>query len=154
MINLSRRSFISFATLGALTSFGGHFMPNAHAAMPVLEVYKSPYCGCCGSWVAHMHDAGFKVHVTNLDDLNPIKAKFGISRDLQSCHTGVIEGYVIEGHVPAGDVSRLLLERPTATGLAVPGMPVGSPGMEQGGRKDPYQVILFSATERRIFARH
>jgi hypothetical protein len=154
MTNLSRRSFIRFAALGALTSFGGQFLQKAHAATPVLKVYKTPYCGCCGSWVAHMHEAGFKVNVTNLEDLAPIKAKFGIARDLQSCHTGIIEDYVIEGHVPAGDVSRLLLERPTATGLAVPGMPIGSPGLEQGGRKDPYQVVLFSATERRIFARH
>ena len=150
MTTLSRRSFINFAALGALTSF----MPKAHAATPVLEVYKSPYCGCCGSWVTHMRDAGFKVRVTNLEDLDPIKAKFGVERDLQSCHTGVIEGYVIEGHVPAGDVARLMLERPAATGLAVPGMPIGSPGMEQGGLKEPYQVVLFSATERRIFARH
>ncbi len=154
MTNPSRRSFISFAALGALTWFGGHFMRQAHAATPVLEVYKSPYCGCCGSWVVHMRNAGFKVNVTDLEDLDPIKAKFGVARDLQSCHTGIIENYVIEGHVPAGDVSRLLLERPAAIGLAVPGMPIGSPGMEQGGRKDPYQVILFSATERRVFARH
>jgi hypothetical protein len=101
-----------------------------------------------------MRNAGFKVNVTDLEDLDPIKAKFGVARDLQSCHTGIIENYVIEGHVPAGDVSRLLLERPAAIGLAVPGMPIGSPGMEQGGRKDPYQVVLFSATERRVFARH
>lgn len=154
MTELSRRSFIIFSSISALVPFSGRMVSPAHASASVLEVFKSPYCGCCGVWVDHMRNAGFRVKVTNLEDLEPIKTRFGISQDLRSCHTGIVEKYVIEGHVPAADVTRLLKERPVATGLAVPGMPIGSPGMEQGGRKDPYQVILFSPNERKVFARH
>jgi hypothetical protein len=154
MADLSRRTFIVLSSLSAVFPFSGRMVSPAQASAPVLEVYKSPYCGCCGVWVNHMRKAGFSVKVTNMEDLEPIKTRFGVSRDLQSCHTGIVEKYVIEGHVPAADVMRLLQERPTATGLAVPGMPIGSPGMEQGSRKDPYEVILFSRTERDVFARH
>ena len=154
MAEMSRRSFIILSSFSAIVPFSGQIVSPAHASPSVMEVFKSPYCGCCRVWVDHMRKAGFRVKVTNLDDLEPLKTRFGVSGDLQSCHTGIVEKYVIEGHVPAVDVLRLLKERPAATGLAVPGMPVGSPGMEQGGRKDPYQVILFSPAERKVFARH
>jgi hypothetical protein len=130
----------------------GHFAPSAFAETHVLKVYKSPSCGCCGAWVDHMRSAGFRVVVTDISDLRPIKDKFGVFSELRSCHSAVIDGYVIEGHVPAREVIRLLRDRPKAIGLAVPGMPVGSPGMEQGSRRDPFKVILFSLTRRSVFA--
>ena len=101
-----------------------------------------------------MRSAGFRVVVADITDLRPIKKKFGVVPELRSCHTAVIDGYVIEGHVPAREVMRLLTDRPKAIGLAVPGMPIGSPGMEQGGRRDPFQVILFSTTHRSVFAEY
>ena len=99
-----------------------------------------------------MRSAGFRVEATDITDLSPIKNKLGVFPELWACHSAVIDGYVIEGHVPAREVIRLLRDRPKAIGLAVPGMPVGSPGMEQGSRRDPFQVILFSSTRRSVFA--
>ena len=101
-----------------------------------------------------MRNAGFRVVVAHIADLRPIKKQFRVVPELQACHTAVIDGYVIEGHVPARDVMRLLTDHPKAIGLAVPGMPIGSPGMEQGGRRDPFQVILFSSTHRSVFAEY
>ena len=99
-----------------------------------------------------MRSAGFPVLVTDITDLRLIKNKFGVAPELRACHSAVIDGYVIEGHVPAREVMRLLKERPKAIGLAVAGMPIGSPGMERGSRRDPFQVILFSSTRRSVFA--
>jgi hypothetical protein len=124
------------------------------AGGPVLEVYASPWCGCCGAWIEHMQAAGFAVQVNEQDDLAPIKEMLGIAPELQSCHTAVVDGYVVEGHVPAREVRRLLEERPAAVGLAVPGMPIGSPGMEQGSAREPYDVVVFTADKRRVFARY
>lgn len=107
-----------------------------------VEVYKSPTCGCCSDWVDHLRENGFSVEVHNLRNMNPIKMEFGVPRNLQSCHTAKIGEYVIEGHVPASDITRLLRERPNVAGLTVPGMPMGSPGMD-GPRKDPYDVLTF-----------
>ncbi len=108
-----------------------------------MTVYKSPGCGCCEKWVEHMEQAGFKVRVEHPADLAPIKAQYGIGEALQACHTAVVDGYVFEGHIPAGDVQRFLKEKPAnAKGLAVPKMPKGSPGMEQGGEREAYQVLL------------
>lgn len=120
----------------------------------VVELYKSPYCGCCGAWGDHMKAAGFEIKEHNIEDLSPIKAKYGVTDDLQSCHTAIIDGHVIEGHVPAQDIEKLLAEGGEKAGLAAPGMPVGSPGMEQGCMSEPYQVIRFSKTERSVFAQH
>ncbi|MGF1775536.1 DUF411 domain-containing protein [Vibrio nomapromontoriensis] len=107
--------------------------------------YKSPYCGCCTEWVTHMEEAGFDVAVENHKDMNPIKQKLGITPELASCHTAVIGEYVFEGHIPAEDI-RSFLENPpiNAKGLAVPGMPLGSPGMEYGDKKDAYQVLAYN----------
>lgn len=105
-----------------------------------IVVYKSPTCGCCGKWVKHMEDAGFSVDVENRGDLTPIKAELGVPGRMQSCHTAKVGDYIVEGHVPADLVKRMLDEKPDIKGLAVPGMPMGSPGME-GPRKDPYNVI-------------
>lgn len=148
-MSLSRRNFIGTALAGAAIS--GRAWA---AATDSLHVFRSPSCGCCGAWIEHMRRAGFAVTNTEIDDLDPVKARLGVPEDLQSCHTATIGGYVVEGHVPAGDVKRLLTERPKAIGIAVPGMPVGSPGMEQGSRHEPYRVILFGGAQRTIFARY
>ena len=116
---------------------------TAPAAAHRMVVYKSPSCGCCGAWVEHMRAEGFIVETRDLDNVNPIKERLGVPYGKGSCHTAEVEGYVIEGHVPADDVRRLLAERPDAKGLALPGMPAGSPGMETpDGRSEPYTVEL------------
>jgi len=106
-----------------------------------ITVYKSATCGCCNKWINHLEQNGFKVKGVDVDNVIPYKIKYGLTPRLASCHTAVIEGYTIEGHVPAKDIRRLLKEKPDLIGLSVPQMPVGTPGMEQGNRKDPYQVI-------------
>ena len=109
-----------------------------------MVVYKSPTCGCCGAWVDHAREAGFEVEVRDMPNVMPIKQEHGVPGHLSSCHTTLVGGYVVEGHVPVEDVRRLLDERPQIAGIAVPGMPAGSPGMEMGSRKDPYDVIAFT----------
>lgn len=119
-----------------------------------VTVYKSPWCGCCGDWAGHLRENGFEVTVREVEDLDPIRAEHGISGELMSCHTAVVDGYVVEGHVPAADVRRLLRERPEARGLTVPGMPAGSPGMEAAG-EEPYEVLLFDeAGDTSVYANH
>lgn len=110
---------------------------------PEISVYKSPTCGCCKSWIAHLEANGFEVTAHDVEDVNVIKRQQGLDPRLSSCHTAIIGDYVIEGHVPADDIKRLLATSGEIKGLAVPGMPVGSPGMEQGNRHDPYDVIAF-----------
>ncbi len=112
------------------------------AANPKVQVYKTPTCGCCGKWVQHLKDNGFDVAVQDVPDTSVYRRKFGIPEELRSCHTGIVEGYALEGHIPASDIQRLLRERKKAKGLAVPGMPVGSPGMESTHR-DAYSVLIF-----------
>ena len=109
-----------------------------------LEVYKSPTCGCCTGWVDHMNESGFKLNAHDMDNLEPVKQAQGISREMRSCHTAVSkEGFVFEGHVPAKFIKRFLAEKPAgARGLAVPAMPVGTPGMEMGNKFMPYQIRL------------
>lgn len=108
-----------------------------------ITVYKSPTCGCCKKWISSLESNGFKVTAHDTNELESIKRQNGVAEHLGSCHTALVEGYVIEGHVPAETIHRLLKEKPVAAGLAVPGMPMGSPGME-GPRKDPYNVLLFN----------
>ena len=119
-------------------------------------MYKSATCGCCSKWVEHLQASGFTVRTTNREDLADLKAKHGVPRRVQSCHMAVVNGYVVEGHVPAPDVQRLLKERPAIVGLAVPGMPIGSPGMEMAGRKpQPFEVLAFDKDgQTRVFASH
>lgn len=117
-------------------------------------VYKSPTCGCCNEWVDHLRENGFKVAVYDQRNMDPIKRHKGVPRRLQSCHTAQVGEYIIEGHVPADDIARLLRERPSFKGLTVPGMPMGSPGME-GPRNDPYEVLTFQPDGKTsVFARH
>lgn len=148
---------MALITAGVLVVMGGvaflGFQPRARAAE--ITVYKDPNCSCCGQWVNHVEAAGFAVKVHDTPDLGRIKAKLGVHADLHSCHTATVDGYVIEGHVTAADIKHLLVERPDARGIAVPGMPIGSQGMEQGSRREPYHVILFEADgNRSTFARH
>ena len=116
----------------------------AHAAMPIVDVYKSASCGCCGEWVKHMEKNGFTVKTHDVANPSDYREKFGIPKQFGSCHTATVAGYAIEGHVPAADVKRLIKAKPKAKGLAVPAMPLGSPGME-GPRKDPFDVLLVKA---------
>jgi len=127
---------------------------SAPAVAGEITVYKSPWCGCCSSWADHMRANGHSVTTKEVEDLDAIKRMAGVPEPLQSCHTAVIDGYVIEGHVPAEDVARLLSERPDAKGLSVPGMPMGSPGME-GGTPERYDVMLFGADgSAEVYAPH
>ncbi|PCJ19255.1 MAG: metal-binding protein [Gammaproteobacteria bacterium] len=108
-----------------------------------MQIYKSPTCACCGEWVDHLTNAGFTTETHNTQNLSPIKSKYNISPRYQSCHTGVMGDYVFEGHIPATIIQRFLKEKPAgAFGLTVPGMPIGSPGMEMGDRYDDYDVLL------------
>lgn len=140
---LSRRHLLAgAAAAGALA----HFRVSAGPQKIALEVWKDPSCGCCKDWVSHMEANGFAVKVHDTGN-NGVRAQLGIDRKYASCHTAVAGGYAFEGHVPASDVLRLLKEKPKARGLAAPGMPVGSPGMDgevYGGRKDSYDVLLLA----------
>jgi hypothetical protein len=127
---------------------------SASALANEVDVYKSPTCGCCVKWVKHLRDNGFTVRTHDVQNVVPYKIKYGITQPLASCHTATVDGYTIEGHVPAADIKRLLKEKPKVTGLAVPGMPMGSPGME-GHRKDAYNVLSFDQDGNiKVFASH
>ena len=119
---------------------------------PVIMVHRDPNCGCCLGWVQHLQKTGFSTKVLETGDLDAVKTRLGVPDDLAACHTAEVAGYVIEGHVPAAALKRLLAERPVATGLAVPGMPIGSPGME-GGKPETYEVVMFGPGRRRPYMR-
>ena len=128
-------------------------------AVPVwateVTVYKSPTCGCCKKWVEHLEQNGFEVKAYDVRDVVSYKLRMGVPAALGSCHTALVDGYVIEGHVSADDIKKLLTQRPAISGLAVPGMPVGSPGMEQGNRRDRYDVLSFTEDgATAVFATH
>jgi hypothetical protein len=126
----------------------------ASATLPNAVVSKDPSCGCCGGWVEHLRAAGFAIEVNDTAELNRVKARLGVPAELHACHTAEIAGYVIEGHVPAAAIERLLREKPQAKGLAVPGMPVGSPGMEvPGSPPEEYTVFIFGDFGKRQYAR-
>ena len=148
---MNRRHFI----LGALGLVS--LVLSAYATPPRLEMYKTPTCGCCSAWVERMAEAGFFVVARDVDQdtLWSLKDRAGIALELNSCHTTFINGYFVEGHVPASDIRRLLSERPDALGLAVPGMPIGSPGMELDGRRDAFTTLLVRADGSvQVFASH
>jgi hypothetical protein len=132
------------ATVDATPAAAGPSLASAEA--PVITVYKSPSCGCCKNWVDHVKAAGFTVEVHDVDNLSDIKADAAVPASARSCHTAIVGGYAIEGHVPAATIQRLLKEKPAIAGIAVPGMPVGSPGMEVPGQPaDKYDVVAFKA---------
>lgn len=146
---MKRRIFLSSGLSLSLM----HAVPAAAATR--VHVYKNPSCGCCTAWVDHLKAAGFSVDVTETEDTKTVRKRFGMPERLAGCHTAIADGYVIEGHVPAAEVKRLLASKPQAVGLAVPGMPVGSPGMEYGDHKDPYQVLLIDRKGREtVYARY
>ena len=132
----SRRSFLAAAALGAF-AIRSSFAADATQ----VEVWKDPSCGCCGEWVSYLRKAGFAVTVRDKGN-TAARARASIDVKYGSCHTAFVDGYALEGHVPVREIRRLLKERPDAIGLAVPGMVIGSPGMEQGGQVDPYKVLL------------
>lgn len=147
---MRRRTLLAGLALGAVAPG----VALAADPVPVVQVWRTPTCGCCGAWVRHLEANGFSVTVTMQDDLAAIKARYGVPRNLESCHTAVVGGYVVEGHVPAADVRRLLRERPALAGLVVPGMPAGSPGME-APVSEPYATLALAADgSTRVFARH
>jgi hypothetical protein len=120
---------------------------HLQAAAPQVNVYKTRTCGCCAKWVEHLKASGFSPQVTDVPSTAEYRRQYGVPDQLQSCHTATVGGYTIEGHVPAADIHRLLKQRPKGKGLAVPGMPMGSPGME-GARRDAYSVFLFDSDGR------
>ncbi len=146
-MHLSRRTLVAgfAASMWCATS-------PARASPPPVKVTKDPNCGCCSLWVDHLRANGFTVSVHNTPHMRAVKAKLGVPSKLVSCHTAEIGSYVIEGHVPADAIKRLLAEAPAGRGLAVPGMPLGSPGME-GGTPEAYEVFLFGDGQTRVFAR-
>jgi hypothetical protein len=122
--------------------------------LPEVVMHKDPNCGCCGKWAEHLEANGFKVKTVLERDMQSVKSRFGVPQRLASCHTAKVGGYIIEGHVPASAIKRLLREKPAVTGLSAPGMPPGSPGMEVPGQKDPYDVVSFDGAGRsRIYER-
>lgn len=140
---VSRRSALrlSLAALG-IAALGQPVRTLAAASAGQITVWKNPDCGCCGEWVAHLRKNGFEVVTQDVKDTAPVRKKLGLPDKFGSCHTARLGDYVLEGHVPAQEVRRLLREKPQARGLAVPGMPVGSPGMEMGDARDAYDVLL------------
>ena len=143
---VSRRDWLRLTLSGAAVAVIARRLPAADASANKVTVYKSPACGCCKGWVEHMKTSGFTVDAHDVDDakLTETKNTFGVPEALRSCHVALSGAYVFEGHVPPELVKKVLDEKPKIVGLAVPGMPAGSPGMEMGGRKQPYDVIAFT----------
>lgn len=154
MNTLKTRAGRSLAVLAA-SAAAALIAVAAHAAGEEVVVYKDPDCGCCGAWAEHMRAAGFKVKEIASSEMAVVKRSAGVPKALGSCHTAHVGGYVVEGHVPAADVKRLLTEKPKVVGIAAPGMPMGSPGMEGPYPADHYNVVSFGADGKtQIFARH
>ncbi len=130
-------------TLLAISLFVINMGVSAESKPIDIVVHRSPTCTCCGKWLAHLKENNFNVEDVVTDNVQPIKDKYGVTRELASCHTAIVDGYVIEGHVPANDIKTLLKTKPKVVGIAVPGMVNGSPGMEMGDQKDPYEVVSF-----------
>jgi len=152
-LTLSRQAFL--VGLAATSIAGAVFPAEAAEPLPKMRVTKDPSCGCCGAWVEHVRKAGFPVEVIESSSVNRLKSRLGVPQALFSCHTAEVGGYVIEGHVPADAIKRLLAERPQSKGIAVPRMPAGSPGMEvEGVEDDAYEVVLFGPTGQKTFARY
>ena len=150
MTILSRRKFAAGVALLPFVISAG----RAQTTLPKMTVAKDPSCSCCGSWIKYLRAKGFSVDIVESSDMDRIKAEFGVPVALQSCHTAEIDGYVIEGHVPAGTIRRLLTERPQAIGVAVAGTPSSAPGMDIPGASDIYDVTLFGASVQKRYARY
>ena len=138
-----RRSFVTLALAIGL-AWAGSVWTAAQSAKPQMTVYKSATCGCCSKWIEHMQANGFEVKSVNVDDIDKVKRDNGVPQSAASCHTGLVNGYVVEGHVPADAVLKMLKDKPSLAGIAVPGMPMGAPGMEvPSGQKDKYDIVSF-----------
>ena len=141
---MKRSTLMLVLTLLGAAGLGYAVSVAAQSAAPTLTVYKSATCGCCSKWIAHMREQGFAVKSLDVDDINTVKTTYGVPADAASCHTALVGGYVVEGHVPADTVKRLLREKPKVAGIAAPGMPVGSPGMEvPSGEVEHYSIVSF-----------
>ncbi len=150
-------AFIPLIAVGVPVGVAGLSIGESQAPpLVAITVYKTPQCGCCRAWVDHLRQNGFEVTTHDVEDISLIKTKLGVPSDLTSCHTAVAESYVVEGHVPASDIQKLLTTKLKIAGVAVPGMPVGSPGMEVPGRTaDKYDVVAFAKDGKRsVFAAH
>ncbi|MGE0706076.1 MAG: DUF411 domain-containing protein [Vicinamibacterales bacterium] len=146
-------AFSGVLALGWLVSAGASF--QAQQAPISITVYKTATCGCCSNWVDHLRTHNFEVRAVDVEDIQTVKRTYGVPAELGSCHTAVVGGYVVEGHVPGTAVARMLKEKPAIVGIAVPGMPVGSPGMEVPGRSQPYDVVAFDKSgKREVYERH
>jgi hypothetical protein len=152
---MAKRIFV-LAFLAAVSSMSGTAAQSPAAPGPLVEVYKDPNCGCCINWVKHLEANGFTTRVMDVANLAEVKTKNRVPAEARSCHTGIVDGYVLEGHVPAADVKRLLNDRPPVLGLAVPGMPIGSPGMEVPNvPAQPYNVVTFDRDGQvKVYASH
>ncbi|MBA4804212.1 MAG: DUF411 domain-containing protein [Brevundimonas sp.] len=150
---LARRAVLGCVVLAAVAPAAACGQARENHA---IAVYKTPTCACCDAWISHLRGAGFMVSVNILADLRGLRSSHGLAETLASCHSARVAGYFVEGHVPAADIRRLLAERPEAVGIAVPGMPPGSPGMETpGGDREPYDTLLVLKNgATRLFARH
>jgi hypothetical protein len=144
--------FFAVAVIAAALSVVTAAAPAVAPKKPTITVYKDPSCGCCKNWIEHLIKHGYRVDAKDSPDMAQIKSTLGVPGALTSCHTAVVDGYLIEGHVPAAEIDRLLATKPKVKGLAVPGMPMGSPGME-GPTKQHYQVLAFDkAGKSKVFA--
>ncbi len=152
-MNVRRILQINAILVLSLFIFSGCTPGNSQPRSTVV-VYKTPTCGCCKKWVTHLEESGFTVKTTDMDDLSNIKTQFGVPQNLRSCHTAVVDGYIVEGHVPADVIEKMLNEKPEIAGISVPGMPVGSPGMEVEGRPaDRYNIVAFNKTgQTKVYA--
>ncbi len=158
---ISRRAWVAGTFAGALAGAAAAVAAGVPAALAAtagtpITIYKDPNCGCCAKWVEHVRAAGFVPTVKDTGDMDAVKTRYAVPAALHSCHTALVGQYIVEGHVPAADIQRLLKERPAVRGVAAAGMPMGSPGMEMpGGRADKYDVVAFLRDgSTRAFARH
>lgn len=155
---MQKRSLARLAGLAIVATIAAGSAPATRETTPnavQVTVFKSPTCGCCREWVEHLRKHAFAVTSKDTSDVSGVKRTARVPEALHSCHTAFVNGYVVEGHVPAADIQRLLREKPKVAGIAVPGMPAGSPGMEMGSRKDPYDVVAFKRDgSTSVFAKH
>jgi hypothetical protein len=147
------KKLLNLLTAILVLAIGNAWAESKQMEKPVdIVVHRSPSCGCCGKWVEHLKQNNFKVNDIVTDEVQVIKDKYGISQELASCHTAIVDGYVVEGHVPANDIRTMLKTKPNIVGITVPGMVKGSPGMEMGDKKDAYQVLGFDkAKQTQVF---
>ena len=149
---MNRRAFMLCAAAVPLALAG---FSAAAGTRPQAVVHTDPTCGCCGNWIRHLREAGYPVEVRETDAIDRVKVRLGVPDELASCHTAEIDGYIVEGHVPADAIGQLLSERPDATGISVPGMPIGSPGMEVPDfEPEEFEVVLFGAAGHETFAKY